>query len=196
MKQPRTKCAVVSAEGKVTKRVPLTDIMGNNGLYPLLAIHYPSNPDITHLNDVEAATIDGTHWQRGDWLLSLREPNMIMIYRPSTEQVVWLKVGPWINQHDPDYLPGNKLAVFGNDVLIPTGPGVTSADFHFIWDHSNIYIVDMETGATTKPFYTVMGKHGIRTPSQGRSCILPNGDAFVEETDAGHLVRFSAQGLV
>ena len=40
---------------------------------------------------------------KNDLVISLRNLSTILVYRPSTK-IKWLKTGPWINNHDAQYL--------------------------------------------------------------------------------------------
>ena len=38
-----------------------------------------------------------------------------MLYRPSTNKVIWFKQGPWRFQHDVDIINKNTIAIFDNN---------------------------------------------------------------------------------
>jgi hypothetical protein len=60
--------------------------------------------------------------------------------------------------------------------------------------HSDIYIVGRDKVIRT-PYTQAMAAAEVGTETQGLLDILPNGDAYVEETDRGRLVRIGADGL-
>ena len=72
--------------------------------------------DIFHLNDAEYIKISDGIVKKGDIILSLRNLNMVLIYRPSSNKVIKYKIGPWTQQHDVEYKDG-KIFIFGNDNL-------------------------------------------------------------------------------
>ena len=37
---------------------------------------------------------------------------MIILYRPTTNKVLWYQQGPWIYQHDVDILGNNEISIF------------------------------------------------------------------------------------
>ena len=53
--------------------------------------------DPIHLNDIQPVNFNGDYWEKGDVFLSLRNQSMIVLYRPSTNQIVWKTQGPFIS---------------------------------------------------------------------------------------------------
>ena len=47
--------------------------------------------DPIHINDIEPVKFGGKYWKEGDVFLSLGHQSMIMLYRPSTNKVIWYK---------------------------------------------------------------------------------------------------------
>ena len=47
--------------------------------------------------------------------MSLRHQSMVLLYRPSTNVIVWKGVGPFFHQHDVDILDEHKIAIFNNN---------------------------------------------------------------------------------
>ena len=56
----------------------------------------------------------GPDWKKGDLFLSLRNVSAVLLYRPSTDQIVWMKRGPWIGQHDVDILDDHRIGIYDN----------------------------------------------------------------------------------
>ena len=74
------------AEGRYT--VP--QIFIDNGLEYLLFAHgndYEKDP--IHLNDIQPINVDGEFWSKGDVFLSIRNQSMVLLYRPSTNKIIW-----------------------------------------------------------------------------------------------------------
>ena len=94
----------ISVDGQVMERHSVARIMLDGGYNGLFFIGDPAYKDPIHLNDIEVAFTTTANWQRGDWLLSARNLNTVLIYRPSTQEIIWLQTGPWLKQHDPDFL--------------------------------------------------------------------------------------------
>jgi hypothetical protein len=175
-------------DGERIESVSVAQILIDNDLDHLLNATYPYILDAVHLNDVEVARQDGEYWKAGDWALSLRQMNMIMIYRPATGDVVWYSIGPWQKQHDPDFNADGTLSVFGNDTVDLDAK-------RLITGHSDIYIVGPDQIVRT-PFNEAMAAATVGTETQGVLDILPGGDAYVEETDRGRILRLGVEGLI
>ena len=56
--------------------------------------------DPIHLNDVQPVNFSSEYWEKE--ILSLRHLSMLVLYRPSTNKVIWYKQGNWRYQHDID----------------------------------------------------------------------------------------------
>jgi hypothetical protein len=108
----------VSAAGEILKEISILEILFQNGLGGYVYRRGLSG-DLTHLNDVEEldSSMAGTFPQfaAGDLLLSLRHQSMVLVIDPNTLLVKWYQVGPWIGQHDPDFMGTGKLSIFSNN---------------------------------------------------------------------------------
>ncbi len=141
--------------------------------------------DYIHLNDVQPVYQDSKFWKKGDLFLSLRNQNLIVLYRPSTNKILWSKCGPWLKQHDVIVIDSNQIGVFGNNALAQNFKETSKA---FI-DATNIeYIYDFSTDKLSTPYSYLFQSTTIRTDIQGRAEILPHGNIFVEETAGGRLL--------
>jgi len=175
-----------STSGKTIFRKSIGKILIENGFKNLL-FSGNAESDFLHTNDIQPAMNNSKFWKIGDLLISLRHKSTVFLYRPSTNKVLWLKTGPWLNQHDCDFIGKNKIGVFGNDIVRP------NADL--LYGHNNQYIYDFETKQTST-IYTKMFQEGkIKTISEGRSDILENGDLFVEETNFGRILFGDKNGV-
>ena len=143
--------------------------------------------DPFHLNDIEPVLADGPFWKKGDLFLSLRRYSMIVQYRPSTDKIIWMKEGPWLDQHDVDIINDHTIAVFNNNVT-DTGQG------RRVKDVSEILFYDFTTDTVTSPYRNIMETYAIRTPTEGLFHILPSGHLMLEEENAGRLLIFSPDG--
>lgn len=179
--------------GKTLFNKSVLKILIENGYERLLLGKGQINSDPLHLNDIQPALTDSEYWNKGDLLISCRNLSTVFLYRPSTDKIVWLHQGPWYNQHDADFLEGDKIVVFGNDVLreesVIDGK-ITNENLFFSNKraNNNVYIYNFEKDTVTTPYSRLMKNAGIRTYTSGRSDILPNGDVFVEDTNNGRIV--------
>lgn len=121
------------------------------------------------------------------FFLSLRGQSMIILYRPSTNKIVWKGAGPFFDQHDVNILDDHRISVFNNNVkLFKSGREV---------DGSNEVIVyNFKTKEYSKYLAESLIKNDVKTPVSGRGKILENGDLFVEETSQGRALYFNADG--
>jgi hypothetical protein len=170
-------CAIDPRNGKVKFIKSVADILVENGYQSLLDVYYED--DAIHLNDIQPAMYSSKFWKKGDLLISMRHRNSVALYRPSTNKILWLKTGPWLAQHDCDFVDGKTIMVFGNDLLRQKDS--------FINGHNDIYFYDFEKNEITKPYTKVLKQLGIKTKSEGRCDLLSNGDLFIDESNNGKL---------
>ena len=104
----------VSPSGKLLYSKSVTQILLRHGYANWLFGTDVYNDDPTHLNDIEPVLADGPYWKKGDLFLSLRNVSAIMLYRPSTDEIVWMKRGPWMSQHDVDILDDHRIGIYDN----------------------------------------------------------------------------------
>ena len=177
--------AKVSPDGKVLLIKSVSEILEENGYRGLLFGAGLYDNDAIHLNDIQQATYSTSYWEKGDLLLSLRNRSAVLLYRPGTNKIIWMKTGPWLNQHDVDFVGQSKISIFGNDVL-RTPVGSTLVD-----THNNIYLVDIADGSVSTPYSEALQTTDVRTLHQGEQEILENGDVYIEETDYARILRLS-----
>lgn len=180
--------ARVSTEGKLLKVDRIADILERNGLARLWRGR-PYVQDPFHLNDIQPAMADGRFWKKGDLFLSLRNLSLIALYRPETGKILWWKIGPWRFQHDVSILDDHRITVFDNNTLMGY-PGER------VNGHNRLLVFDFDSKATSSPWDKGFAANRIATRAQGRGTPLPNGDAMIEETEQGRLVRMSPAGDV
>jgi len=195
----------VSEDGKVTQRLSMVEVLYDGGLMPVLtAGGFSFLPDGTwsrefvHLNKIaelsaaDAAAFPG--FEAGDLVASLRTHNLLVVFDPETGRVKWHQTGPWIRQHDAEFLPDGTIAVFNNNAfrldLLPgdrtdlTRPQV-----------SNIMTVDPKTGATAvvagqrpgQEFYSVI---------RGKQQPLPDGGFLISDTGNGRAFELDPAGTL
>ena len=105
-----------------------------------------------------------------------------MLYRPSTNKILWLKTGPWMNQHDLNFVDEHTISVFGNNIM-----------FGKLFDgHNNVYFYDFKTNKVREPYEKIMQQMEVQTLSEGRGTPLSDGDLFIDESNNGRILRVSA----
>lgn len=178
-----------SADGAVLFRKSVGQILIDNGFRHLIYSHETYEPDPIHLNDVQPVPGDGPFWKKGDLFLSLRHLSMVALYRPSTNEIVWSRQGPWMMQHDVDIISDHEIAVFNNEAMAtPHGPKTLGA--------STITVYDFAADTTREPFRAGFETHQIRTETAGLFRFLPDGSVMVEEHDYGRLLAMNADGTL
>jgi len=178
----------ISPAGKVLFSRSLARILIDHG-YANLLFTLPAD-DPTHLNDIQPVISDGPYWKRGDLFLSMRNISTVMLYRPSTDQILWIKRGPWIAQHDVDILDDHRISVYDNGVQerAPRKPYFSEA--------SQVMIYDFATGKISLPFDGPMKRYDFRSWVEGLFTLMPDGSALIEDPTAGRMVIFGRDGRV
>lgn len=179
--------------GEILSSKSVIQILLDNGYENILLNKGQFISDIIHLNDIQPALTDTDYWQKGDLLVSCRNIGAVFLYRPSSNKILWLKNGPWYNQHDVDFYENDKIVVFGNDIIreeSTLNPKVTSKNLYFNERRKNneIYVYDLAKDSVSTPYSRLMSSEKITTVTSGRCDILPNGDIFIEETNNGRII--------
>lgn len=179
--------AEVSPAGEILFDKSVAGILIGAGLGHIIYSHDVYDQDPIHLNDVQPVDADGPYWKKGDLFLSLRNPSMLMLYRPSTDEIVWRRQGPWLMQHDVDVISDHEIAVYNNNTAATPGGGATIVS-------NNIVIYDLATGATREPFTEAFRKYEIHTETSGLFSLFPDGSVMIEEHDYGRLLALGPDG--
>ena len=180
--------AKLSADGEILFEKSVSQIFIDNGLeYLLISIgDRVFTRDPIHLNDIQPVNFDGEFWKKGDVFLSLRSQSMVLLYRPSSNKVIWKVVGPFYSNHDVDILDDHKISIFNNNVKNYVNGTYVG--------NSEVIIYDFKTNEYTSYLRDSLIKHDVRTSTSGTSEILPNGNLFVEESNSGRSLYFNSDG--
>jgi hypothetical protein len=192
LKPPRIDDFLVqlSPDGKELRKISLLDSLlasKYRRMMDLLPLYAAGSGDYLHTNT--AGYIDAEIAQHFDFakagqiLLSMREPGIVAVLDPDTEQIVWAIRGPWVAQHDPDLLPNGHMLLFDNKGRYTaegqSGSRVIEFDPHtyqIVWEYA---------GDETKPLNS-----GIRSEQER----LPNGNTLITESDGGRLIEVTPAG--
>ncbi|MGH6948547.1 MAG: arylsulfotransferase family protein, partial [Kiloniellales bacterium] len=99
----------------------------------------------------------------------------------------WHQTGPWLQQHDPDFLPDGTIAVFNNRRdNTPTGS---------VFGGSNIIIVD-PASRETRIAYEGTPERPFHTDEQGKHQLLPNGNILITESYGGRAFEVDEKGEI
>lgn len=181
----------ISAVGEIIFEKSVSQIFIDNGLeYLLFSVgDMGFDLDPIHLNDIQPVNVDSEFWKKDDLFLSLRHQSMVFLYRPSTNEIIWKGVGPFFHQHDVDILDDHRIAIFNNN----------SKDFvseNVVDGHNEVIIYNFKTDEYSSYLEDSLVEDDVRTITEGRSEILPNGDLFLEETNYGRSLYYNADGTV
>ena len=181
--------AKLSPDGKILFEKAVSQIFIDNGLEYLLFSVGDQRFDIDpiHLNDIQPVDFDGEYWKKGDVFLSLRHQSMVLLYRPSSNEIIWKGTGLFFHQHDVDILDNHRISIFNNN----------SKDFvrgDVVDGHNEVIIYDFKTDEYSSYLKDSLVNNDVRTITEGRSQILPNGDLFIEETNYARTLYFNADG--
>lgn len=179
----------LSPNGKILFEKSVSQIFIDNGLeYLLFSVgdrYFDRDP--IHLNDIQPINFDGEFWKRGDVFLSLRHQSMVLLYRPSTNKIIWKGTGPFFHQHDIDILDEHRISIFNNNSKDFIDDDVVDAN-------NEVIIYNFKTNKYSSYLKDSLIENDVRTITEGRSEILPNGDLFIEETNYGRTLYFNAEG--
>lgn len=190
----------IGPQGDILREISVIDVMIRSNAIGYLTLAGGSTPssystgrpdfdrEVFHLNDVEplpdgwADRFEG--FEAGDLLVSLRNRNLIMVVDPDTETIKWSHIGSWSRQHDPDWMPDGRIAVFDN-----ARDGTIQGR---ILGSSRIIAVDPNTkeetvlyGGATDFFHTTR---------RGKQQILPDGRILITEAEAGRIFEVDRTG--
>ena len=182
---------ISAIDGKILFEKSVFEILMENGyersrffINPQVTIEL-NYLDYIHLNDVQPVLTDSKYWEKGDLFLSLRHQNLVLLYRPTTNEILWSQTGPWLHQHNVDVLDSTRIGIFGNDVIDAKFPNEKD---RLINGHNTEYIYDFSKNECSTPYDAFFKSADIGTYTEGRSRILSNGDIFVEETNRGRII--------
>ncbi len=179
--------AIVSRSGKILKEYSVTNILLQNGYRGLVYGVGKVEADRIHLNDAQPIWESKGIAKSGDVALSIRQLSTVLLFRPYSHEIVWLKTGPWLTQHDVNMLGNGGFSLLGNDAI-----DLLEGRDRLIEKHkSEIYIYNPIADLSTRPYSKVMTREKIWTRTEGRAKILSNGDAFIEQTNTGRILRIS-----
>jgi len=174
----------VSEDGEILFQKSVSNILIENNLKFLLFSKRFFTKDPLHLNDIQPILSDGPYWKRGDVFLSLRHLSMIILYRPSTNKIIWRTEGQTSLQHDVNILDDHRISIFNNNAY-------TFYNGSYVEGNNEVIIYDFSNDSYSKYLNKSSEQNDVRTVTEGRSLILNNGDLFIEESDYGRLIYFN-----
>lgn len=177
--------------GEILQEFSVFDLLQENNLHGLLYLATGLGEgmamvgDTLHLNDVELfpEDMEPGFFEPGDLMLSLRQTNAVVVFHLPTRELKYLSFGPYVRQHDPDFIDGDTISIYDNNHVGTREEGVHS---RVILERAPDREVSIAfSGSEQEPFFSdVLGKHQW----------LENGNLLVLEATAGRLLEVDAEG--
>lgn len=186
----------VSADGRVTQRISVPEILYRNGLREVLLANGGPEllngiPDLGHVNDVEELSPELAasfpQFAPGDLLVSLRNLNLLIVFDPATGSIKWQQTGPWLRQHDPDFQRDGTITVFNNNAAAATARDVLGGSMIMAVRPGEPGVEVLYGGNPRQPVFThIRGKHQL----------LEGGNILLTEFAAGRIFEVDNAGDV
>jgi hypothetical protein len=195
----------LTPDGEIVNSISLLDIFYNSGYEALLvdpAEHkgldndgwrgtvITIREDITHLNDIEILRSEIAEafpqFEAGDMMLSLRNLDLIIVVDGKTELIKWSMTGPWLFQHDPDFLPDGKIMLFDNRARQQGKIGTNG---------SRILTVD-PVSRDLQVVYQGNDEDIFFSSQMGKQQLLENGNILIADPDGGRAFEVDSDGEI
>ena len=175
----------VAGNGDTLFSKSVLEILIENNLINRIYVYDQYQTDPIHLNDIQPVLSDGPHWKRGDVFLSIGHLNMLMLYRPKENKLVWWTQDRIMHQHDIDLIDDSRISVYDNRRT------TDSKGLPFVIGHNDLLLIDIQNGNLVAPWREAFSENDIRTPSEGLSDIVSGEGLLIEETDYGRLIKLN-----
>jgi hypothetical protein len=196
----------VTDDGTIAFEKSVPAIMYENGMEPILTATgtsfeagMPWDEEILHLNKIEELTGDLAGdfplFAKGDLLLSIRDFNMLLVVDAGATKVKWWKVGPWVRQHDPEFVPGGGIIMFNNNIYDTAFEGhefVTPLSAPRV---STITRIDPATNSY-RTLYGGTSDQELLSIIRGKVDQTAGGGLFITEFEGGRVLETDAGGRV
>lgn len=191
----------VSADGRVLQEFSISKLLVDNGFRGLMYLSTLDemrpvvSGDTLHLNDIAVfpdSMPEGIA-HHGDLLISLRNISTIILVDPATLKIRFATSGVVQRQHDVDFIDGNTISAFDNNVLLSDWLDNISGKRNNQGQSSSVATISLRTGRVTSriasdgngPFFSdLMGDHQW----------LANGNLLVAEARAGRAFEIAPDG--
>lgn len=180
---------LLNADGTVRHEESVIDILYRSGWQSVLfsrpgSTRHFKEDDPIHLNDTEVLTPELAPafpmFEAGDILLSLRHTNTLVVVDPDGWKAKWVMTGPFLGQHDPDFLPNGRILVYDNRI--------TGGSPRF--GHTRLLEIDPATREIVWEFEGT-GDQVFYAKSRGEQQVLPNGNILIVDPHNGRLLEIA-----
>ncbi len=173
----------LDADGRELESIDLLAAF-ENSIYASFLDYAREAGDIMHTNTLEL--LDGRFVDKspvfaaGNFLISVRELDVVAIVDPNQQKVVWALSGMWSAQHQPTLLDNGNLLIFDNQ-----GYGGQSKVLEI--EPLSQRIVWEFTSSETRPLYS---------ETCGTAQRLANGNTLITESDNGRALEVTTDGSI
>jgi Arylsulfotransferase (ASST) len=119
-------------------------------------------------------------------LVSIRNLNLLIVFDPDTRVVKWAQTGPWLRQHDPDFMPDGRIMVFDNR-NDDAGGRLLGGSRLLAIDPVSREVETLYEGTESEPFFTA---------GRGKAQQLDNGNFLITETQFGRVLEATPDGEI
>ena len=177
---------VLSPDGEIEKKIHLYGLIKDHLSLRTIVKRYMlamrAEFDIMHTNSLEIMDRDIEGFcRKGDWLISMRNLDLIGVVDPKKEELVWSwGPGELEEQHHPTLLKNGNVLIFDN--------GSTRGFSRVI--ELNPLTREIEWEYKSEP------PEKFFSNGRGASQRLPNGNTLITESDKGHAFEITKDGKV
>ncbi len=188
--------------GQILYNKSFSEILLENDLTYLI-VKSGNSEDPLHMNDVQPALKTTKWYNQGDLFISSRNLSCILHYRPETGKVIRVLEGPFVCQHDVDFLNDSTLLFFNNNNGVYNGRGIRNIHVprspvpnSFGKNHSQLITFSLITGEYTAIHEEAMRENNIFSRTEGLQERYENGLMFVEEQNSGEFWILDGDSVV
>ncbi len=178
--------------GEILFNKSITELLRENGLTSYL-LKSGNMSDPIHTNDVEPALKTTPYYNEGDVLVSAKQLSSILHYRPATNELIDVIEGPFLSQHDVDFLGDTSIVLFNNNYYIaPMNNNWSKPESEkFLISgesmYSNIVQYDFKSDSYSVIADSAIKKNKIFSITEGLIDFYEPGSVFIEEQNSGIL---------
>ncbi|MCJ8340516.1 MAG: arylsulfotransferase family protein [Pseudomonadales bacterium] len=196
----------VSESGQVITEISVPELFYKNDFEAILSSTGENfskgsrwDNEIVHLNkiDVLQSDIAGDFpmFNVGDLALSLRQLNLVMVINPTSGDIKWLKVGPWLRQHDPEFKLGGTISIFNNNIYRNAFNKDSDISHSSIPRVSNIVEIDPVSNEYSI-IYGNKSQQRFLSVVRGKHEVTADGGLLITEFEGGRVFETNTSGNI
>jgi hypothetical protein len=178
----------VSPDGEIIREISLLKAIFDGGYQRLFFKCQQLEGDVTHLNDVEALTVEAAEgfpsFEAGDLVVSFKHISSVAVL-DQTGKIKWLESEPFVFQHDPDFQDDGWITVFDN-----RSDGSVTGQY---LGGSVISAINPSSGEVHQIYPTAKSQF-FYSNGAGKHQRLHNGNRLITESRAGRVFEVASSG--